>query len=61
MLWAVVGEDGRVRDVRVVRGAGMGLDEQALNTVQGWRFKPSERGGKAVPVYMTIEVDFHLY
>ncbi len=61
MLWAVVDEEGRVREVRVARAAGMGLDEQAVATVQGWRFKPAERGGRAVPVYMTIEVDFHLY
>ncbi len=60
-LWAVVDTEGRVRDVRVVRKAGMGLDEQAIATVQGWRFKPAERNARSVPVYMTIEIDFHLY
>ncbi len=61
MLWAVIDEEGRVRDVRVARGAGMGLDEQAVSTVKGWRFNPAGRNARAVPVYMTIEVDFHLY
>ncbi|MGH9787156.1 MAG: energy transducer TonB [Candidatus Acidiferrales bacterium] len=60
-LWAVVDTDGHVRDVRVVRAAGMGLDEQAIATVKSWRFKPAERNNRAVPVYMTIEIDFHLY
>jgi len=60
-LWAVVDADGRVREVRVTRSAGMGLDEQAMATVQSWRFKPAERNARAVPVYMTIEIDFHLY
>jgi TonB family protein len=61
MLWAVIDQHGRVRDVRLVKAVGMGLDEEAIATVQGWRFKPAERGGRAVPVYMTIEVDFHLH
>ncbi|MGH9778663.1 MAG: energy transducer TonB [Candidatus Acidiferrales bacterium] len=60
-LWAVVDPEGRVREVRIVRSAGMGLDEQAIATVKSWRFKPAERNARAVPVYMTIEVDFHLY
>ncbi len=61
VLWAVIDESGHPRDIRVAKSLGMGLDEEAIRAVQGWRFKPSERYGKAVPVYMTIEVDFHLY
>ena len=26
-----------------------------------WPFKPAERNAKTVPVYMTIDIDFHLY
>ena len=61
VLWAVVDESGQVRDVRISKSLGMGLDEEAIRTVKNWRFKPAERQGKSVPVYMTIEVDFHLY
>ena len=61
MLWAVVDEQGRVRDIRVQQSLGMGLDEEAIRTVQSWRFKPAERLGKSVPVLMSIQVDFHLY
>ena len=61
VLWAVVDEEGRPRDIRVSRSLGMGLDEQAIRAVQNWRFKPAERYGKPVPVYMNIEVDFRLF
>jgi TonB family protein len=61
VLWAVIDEQGQVRDVRIAKSLGMGLDEEAIRTVKNWRFKPSERYGKPVPVQFTIEVDFHLY
>ncbi len=61
VLWAIVDAQGRARNIRVQKSLGMGLDEEAVRAVQNWRFKPAERGGKPVPVYMTIEVNFTLY
>lgn len=61
VLWAVVDETGRPRNIRVVKSLGLGLDEEAVRAVQTWRFRPSERFGKAVPVAFRIEVSFHLY
>src|SRR5580658_4070299 len=37
VLWLVVGTDGRGHRIRVQHGAGMGLDQQALETVKLWR------------------------
>ena len=61
VLWAIVDETGRMRDIRVQKGLGMGLDEEAVRAAQNWRFKPAERFGKSVPVAMAIEVRFNLY
>lgn len=61
VLWAVVDETGRAQSIRVQKSLGLGLDEEAVRAVQNWRFKPAERFGKPVPVYMAIEVNFHLY
>ncbi len=61
VLWAVVDENGRPTQIRVQKSLGLGLDEAAIRAVQNWRFRPAERFGKPVPVYMAIEVDFHLY
>jgi TonB family protein len=59
-LWAVIGVDGRPRDLWISRSAGLGLDENSLETVRTWRFEPGTKNGKPVPVRMYIEVNFHL-
>lgn len=61
VLSLVVGSDGKVRDVRVVRKLGMHLDEKAVEAVQNWTFEPGRKDGKAVPVQISVEVSFHLY
>lgn len=61
VLWAVVDEKGRAQQIRVQKSLGLGLDEAAVRAVQNWRFRPAERFDKPVPVYMAIEVNFHLY
>jgi TonB family protein len=59
-LRVVVGTDGTVHDVRIVRPLGLGLDQKAIEAVQKWTFKPAMRDGKPVNVYATIEVNFRL-
>jgi TonB family protein len=61
VLWAIVDESGRARNIQVQKSLGLGLDEAAMRAVANWRFRAAERSGKPVPVYMTIEVNFHLY
>ncbi len=61
VLWVVVGPDGRVRDIRVSRSLGMGLDEKAMEAVRQWRFDPARKDGQPVPVQVSIEVNFRLY
>jgi TonB family protein len=60
-LSAVIGADGRARNIRVARSLGMGLDEKASEAVRTWRFQPGTKDGRPVPVQIEIEVDFHLY
>lgn len=61
VLGLVLGADGRIvaESIRIVKAAGMGLDEQAVKAVQQWRFKPAERLGKAVTVQFTVEISFY--
>jgi len=56
----IVDADGAVRDARVVRAVGLGLDERALDAVKQWKFKPGMKDGHAVPVYAQINVTFRL-
>lgn len=60
MLYGEVDTNGRLRNIRVTRGLGLGLDEKALEAVGQWRFRPGYRDGKAVVAPATIEVNFHL-
>jgi protein TonB len=59
VLEAVIGEDGRVRDVRVVRPVAL-LDQAAVEAVRQWRFTPTLLNGQPVPVIMNVTVGFHL-
>jgi periplasmic protein TonB len=50
ILDIVVGEDGVVRDIKIVEGLGQGLNEAAMRALKACRFTPGERDGKPVPV-----------
>lgn len=60
MLSIVIDENGKTRDVRVIRPLGLGLDEKAIEAVLKWRFKPSLKDGRAVAVSANVEVNFRL-
>lgn len=60
-LWAVVGADGRPRDIWVSNSVGMGLDENAVAAVRTWRFEPGTKDGRPVTVQVYIEVNFRLF
>lgn len=60
LVEAVIDEQGRVTDVRVLHGLPLGLDRNAVEAIQQWRFKPALRGDKPVKVYFTLTVIFSL-
>lgn len=57
----VVGPDGRVRDIQILRPLGMGLDEKAIESLKQWRFEPAKKDGVPVAVQIAVDVDFRLY
>lgn len=57
----VVGKNGKVKDVLIVRGLGFGLDEIALNAFEGMpEWTPGRQNGERVNVKYTIPVNFTL-
>jgi protein TonB len=56
---AIIGEDGRVEQARVLRSVQL-LDEAALTAVRQWVFTPTRLNGEPVPVVMTVTVTFRL-
>jgi TonB family protein len=59
ILEATIGPEGRVRDVRVLRGIPL-LDGAAVDAVRQWEYTPTLLNGVPVPVIMTITVNFSL-
>jgi protein TonB len=59
ILEILVDADGKVSDARVIRGVDM-LDDAARDAVMQWEFTPTLLNGRAVPVIMTVTVNFTL-
>src|ERR1041385_4109965 len=54
VLNTIVREDGSIQVMKVVRGIGFGLDQNAINAVLQWKFKPARRNGKPVAAYLNV-------
>jgi TonB family protein len=59
-LYVEVTADGQTGDVRVLRGLGLGLNENAIAAVRKWKFRPAKKDDEPVTVAATIEVNFRL-
>lgn len=58
-LEAIIGEDGAIRQLRVLSGHPL-LVPSARDAVSQWRYRPTLLGGVAVPVLTRIDVNFRL-
>jgi TonB family protein len=56
----VIDEQGVPENLKVTRSLDAGLDQKAVEAVAKWRFSPAMKDGKAVPVIVSVEVNFHL-
>jgi protein TonB len=59
ILEALVDEEGRVLDLRVLRSAGV-LDKAALAAVRQWRYSPVLLNGRPEKFILTVVVTFRL-
>ena len=57
LVQALVGKDGRVVDVRIVKSIPE-LDDYASRAVRQWRFKPALTKGQPVAVWVAVPVRF---
>jgi periplasmic protein TonB len=58
-LSVTIGADGFVRNVKVVKSLGHGLDENAVRAIRTWEFYPAmDEQGNAVESTITIECHF---
>jgi TonB family protein len=59
ILEITIGSDGSVMDAKVLRSIPL-LDQAALDCVRKWKYEPTLLNGTAVPVIMTVTVNFAL-
>ena len=60
VLECIIGKNGEVTDVKVLRGLPLGLTESAVDAVRSWKFKPSTLNEKPVEVLYILTVRFNL-
>jgi TonB family protein len=61
LISAHVSERGAVDDVRIIRSLDPDLDEAALRIIRTWKLQPArDLGGTVVPLYVPVEITFHL-
>lgn len=62
VMAAIISSKGKVISVKEVsKPLGMGLDQNAINTLRTWKFQPALRDGKPVTVKILVEVTFRLF
>jgi protein TonB len=59
ILQATIDSRGNVEAATVLRSIPL-LDQAALDAVRQWKFTPTLLNGMAVPVIMTVTVNFEL-
>jgi protein TonB len=59
ILEALVNVDGRVHEVKVLRGAAL-FDEAAIAAVKQWRYQPLLLNGVPTPFILTVTLNFNL-
>lgn len=57
---ALVGEDGRVKEARILAGLAGGLNELTRRNVMKTRFRPATRYGKPVPYWVALMFSYSL-
>jgi len=61
LVQGVVGLDGRITNVVVLKSPGSGLEESVIKTLKKWKCEPAkDRDGKTVPTIVPFQISFHL-
>jgi periplasmic protein TonB len=58
-LDALIDATGRVSSMKVVSGPVL-LHQAAMDAVRQWKYQPAVLDGKAVPMHLTVTVQFRL-
>lgn len=57
-LWLIIDAAGKPQEVRVTRSGGKPFDDEAVATVQRWRFKPATCNGEPMGTQISVEINY---
>ncbi len=57
-LFCVIGREGKVRSIELIRGADERLNRSAEEALAKWEFYPATRNGQPVDVDVVVEIPF---
>jgi len=57
---AIIDHDGCVESIQVLKGLHPDLDQNAIDAMKRWVFRPAEVDGEPVKVYYNLTVNFRL-
>jgi periplasmic protein TonB len=61
-LQATINTNGRASNISVVKHAGFGLDDKAVDALKSWRFRPAKGAdGQPIAVQVPIQITFRVY
>jgi TonB family protein len=58
VLYAIIRKDGAVDSIQVVRGLDPQLDQNAIQALSEWKFRPATRAGQPVDVEAVVHIPF---
>jgi TonB family protein len=59
ILYAIIRKDGHVDSIQLVRGVDPLLDQNAMDALARWEFRPATREGQPVDLEAVIHIPFH--
>ncbi len=58
VLYAIIRKDGSVDSIQLVRGVQPQLDQNAMQALARWQFRPAERNGEPVELEAVVRIPF---
>ena len=58
ILYAIIRQDGRVDSIQLVRGVDPLLDQNAMEALSRWQFRPATREGQPVDIEAVVHIPF---
>jgi TonB family protein len=60
-LYAIIRTDGVVDGIRILDGLDSRLDENAVQALSHWRFRPGMKNGQFVAVEAVVQIPFRMH